>query len=135
MAEMSKEVQDLFNNPEASKVLATVDTAGNLNVVPKGTVSAVGADTIAFAELVGGKTKANLESVNKAAVTVFKMSMPPSGYQVKGTFQGFQTSGPLFDKFASMVKQMLKIDIQSVGTIKVEEVYSVSPADAGKKLS
>ena len=53
--------------------------------------------------------------------------MPPAGYQIKGTFQGFQGSGPLFDKFAKQVKEMLGMDIKSVGTIKVEEMFPLIP--------
>ena len=131
MAKMPKGVMDLFKDPQASKVLATVDANGTPNVAPKGSLTAVDEETIAFAEMAESKTGANLEATKKAAITAFKM---PAGYQTKGTFQGFQTSGPLFDQFAKMMKER-KIDIKRVGTIKVEEVYSVSPADYGKKLA
>ena len=132
MAKMPKEVMDIFKDQQALKVLATVDAKGIPNVAPKGSLMAIDEETIAFADIAGGKTRANIEATKKAAATVFKM--PPVGYQVKGTFQGFQTSGPLFDQFAKMLKS-LGLNIQSVGTIKVEEVYSVSPADSGKKLA
>ena len=93
MAKMAQEVIDLFNEPQASKVLATCDNASTLNVVPKGTIAAVDEETVAFGDIMGDKTNVNLEATRKAAVAVFKMQMPPVGYQVKGTFQGFQTSG------------------------------------------
>ncbi|MFC1937167.1 hypothetical protein ACFLWY_01255 [Chloroflexota bacterium] len=54
---------------------------------------------------------------------------------MKGTFQGFQTSGPLFDAFAGQVKQMLNLDIKAVGVIKVDGVYSAAPPNAGAKLA
>ena len=130
MAKMSKEVMALFKDPQASKVLATVDVEGKPNVAPKGSLTAIDEETVAFADIVGGKTRANLEMNAKVAAAAFKM---PTGYQVKGTFQGFQTSGPLFDKFTQMLKS-LGMSPQAVGTIKVEEVYSLSPADRGKKL-
>lgn len=129
---MSQEVMAMFNDREASKVLATVDKDDNLNVAPIGSLAAVSEETIAFAYIFPGKTKENLEATRKAAVMAFKAM---SGYQVKGNFEGFQSSGPLFDKFAAQIKQLLKMDIKSVGTIKVAEVYSVSPAEAGKKLA
>jgi hypothetical protein len=132
MAKMSQEVMAMFNDREASKVLATVDKDDNLNVAPIGSLAAVSEETIAFAYIFPGKTKENLEATRKAAVMAFKAM---SGYQVKGNFEGFQSSGPLFDKFAAQIKQLLKMDIKSVGTIKVAEVYSVSPAEAGKKLA
>lgn len=124
MAKMPQEAVDLFKDPQASKVLATVDANGAPNVAPKGSLTALDAETIAFADIAGGKTRANLEATKKAAAAVFKM---PVGYQVKGTLQGFQTSGPVFDNFAKMLKSM-GMDVQAVGIMKVEEVYSLSPA-------
>ncbi|VUT24585.1 MAG: hypothetical protein MASP_00597 [Candidatus Methanolliviera sp. GoM_asphalt] len=122
---MSKDIMDVFNDPSASKALATVDSEGTPNVVPKGTLSAIDEETIAFADIFGDKTNKNLETTKKAAASAFKM--PPAGYQIKGTFQGFQRSGPLFDKFAKQVKEMLGMDIKSVGTIKVEEMFPLIP--------
>ncbi|BDC36408.1 MAG: pyridoxamine 5'-phosphate oxidase family protein [Candidatus Methanoliparum thermophilum] len=133
MVKMSKEVMDIFNDTEASKVMATVDEKGVLNVAPIGTLSAIDEETIAFAEVFGGKTKENLEKTKKAAATAFKM--PFEGYQIKGTFVGFQTSGALFDKMNKAVKETLGKDIKRVGTIKVEAVYSVARPEPGKKLA
>ncbi|MEW6613893.1 MAG: pyridoxamine 5'-phosphate oxidase family protein [Thermodesulfobacteriota bacterium] len=131
MAKMSKEVMDMFNDQGASKVLATVDKKGIVNVVPKGTLSALDDETVAFADIFGSKTNKNLEETKKATALSFKF--PPAGYQVKGTFQGFQTSGPLFDQFAKNVKEKMKLDVKGVGTIKVDEVFTVNPRDAAKK--
>ncbi len=55
--------------------------------------------------------------------------------QVKGTFLGFQTSGELFDRFAREVKEKIKLNIRAVGTIRVDEVYTVSPLEPGKKVA
>jgi len=135
MAKLPKEVMDMMNDAQASKVLATCDAASKLNVVPKGTLAAVDEETIAFADIFGDRTNTNLQANQKAAVAVFKMDLPPVGYQVKGTFQSFQTSGPLFDNFARQVKQLLNLDIKSVGTIKVDEVYSAGVPNPGAKLA
>ena len=135
MAKMTKEVMDMLKDPAASKVLATCDKAGTLNVVPKGTLTALDEETIAFGDIMGGKTNENLKATGKAAVAVFKMQLPPAGYQVKGTFQGFQNSGPLFENFAKKVKEQIKLDIKAVGVIKVDEVYSAAPPNPGAKLA
>jgi len=131
MAKMSKEVMDMFNDQGAWKVLATLDEKGTINVAPKGTLSAIDEETIVFADIFGDKTNKNLKSSPKATALSFKF--PPAGYQVKGTFQGFQTSGLLFDQFAKNVKEKMKLDVKGIGTIKVEEVFSVNPRDAAKK--
>ena len=130
MAKMTKEVMDLFNDPRASKVLATLDREGNPSVVPIGSLSALDEETIAFGEIFIGKTKENLEATKKAAALAFKL--PPVGYEIKGTLQGFQASGAVFDNFARQIKESIKLDIKSVGLIKVDEVYSVTPGKSGK---
>jgi predicted pyridoxine 5'-phosphate oxidase superfamily flavin-nucleotide-binding protein len=135
MAKMPKEVMDMLNEPAASKVLATCDSAGKLNVVPKGTLAATDAETVVFGDIMGDKTNVNLKATGRAAVAVFKMQMPPVGYQVKGTFQGFQDSGPLFDNIAKAVKGALGLDIKAVGVIKVDEVYSAAPPNPGAKIA
>jgi len=135
MARMSKEVMDVFNDPISSKVLATAgSTALEVNAVPKGSLRAVNEDTIAFADIFGDKTNKNLQLNKKVSALAFKTN-PAAGYQVKGTFLGYQTSGDLFDKFAKDVKEKIKLDIRAVGTIRVDEVYAVAPPEPGKKIA
>jgi predicted pyridoxine 5'-phosphate oxidase superfamily flavin-nucleotide-binding protein len=134
MAKMPKEVMDVFNDPASAKVLATAGTLLEINAVPKGSLIALDEETIAFADIFGGKTNKNLEANKTVAALAFKTS-PVEGYQVKGTFLGFQTSGELFDRFAKEVKSRIKLSIKSVGTIKVEEVYAVAPPQPGKKIA
>jgi predicted pyridoxine 5'-phosphate oxidase superfamily flavin-nucleotide-binding protein len=131
---MTAEVMELLKDVQVPKALATCDERGTLNVVPKGTLTAIDEETLAFADIWGDKTNVNLKATQRAAVAVFKMSLPPVGYQVKGTFQGFQTSGPVFDTFAKQTKEMLKLDTKSVGVIRVDEVYSAAPPNPGAKL-
>ena len=135
MAKMPKEVLELFNDPSSSKVLATAgSTALEVNAVPKGSLRAVNEDTIAFADIFGDKTNKNLQLNKKVSALAFKTS-PVAGYQVKGTFLGYQTSGELFEGFAKMVKEKIKLDIKAVGTIRVDEVYAVAPPESGKKIA
>ena len=124
MAKMPKEVMDLINDPQTVKVLATVDAAKNPNAVTKGSTIAIDDETIAFADILGEKTNANLRANKKIALVATKM--PPGGYQVKGVFQGFQNSGALLDKFTKMLEPR-KLKPKAAGTIKVEEVYSLLP--------
>ncbi len=133
MVKMPKEVMDMFNDWDAFKTIATVDAAGKLNVAPIKTFSVVDEETLAFGYVFPGKTKANLDATKRVAVTAFKGS---KGYQIKGTFREFLTSGPIFDQKKKQVQEKLKLDAKSAGIIKVEEVYSVSVGpEAGKKLA
>ena len=133
MAKMTKEVMDIFGDPQASKVIATVSSDGIPNVAAKGSLTAIDEETIAFAEMADTKTGANLQANKKVAVVVFRM--PPAGYQVKGTVQGLVTSGPLYDQFAKVLKERVNVDTKWVATIKVEEVYSNLLTDYGKKIA
>ena len=131
MAQMSQEVMALFNDHGASKVVATVDANGVLNVAAKGSLAAVDAETVAFADIVGGKTRANLDANSKVAVAAIKEL---TGYQVKGTVKEFQTSGPVFENYVKMFEPM-GMKPKAAAMIKVDEVYSLSPANAGQKLA
>jgi predicted pyridoxine 5'-phosphate oxidase superfamily flavin-nucleotide-binding protein len=136
MARMPKEVTGLLNEcPLVPKVLSTCDVIDTLNAVPKETLSAIDEENVAFANIWGDKTNVNPKANNKAVVAVFKIEVPPVGYQVKGTFQGFQKSGPLFENFAKAVKEMLNLDIKAVGVIKVDEVYSAATPNLGAKIT
>ena len=135
MAKMSREVMEVFNDPSSAKVLATAgSTVLEVNAVPKGSLRAVSEEVIAFADIFGDKTNKNLQLNKKVSALAFKMN-PLAGYQIKGTFLGFQTSGELFDRFAKEVKERIKLDIRAVGTIRVDEVYAVGPPEPGKKIA
>src|SRR4030066_1344899 len=135
MAKMSREVMDVFNDPSSAKVLATAGTTAlEINAVPKGSLRAISEEIVAFADIFGDKTNKNLQLNKKVSALAFKMS-PLAGYQVKGTFLGFQTTGELFDRFAKEVKEKIKLDIRAVGSIRVDEVYAVAPPDPGKKIA
>ena len=54
---------------------------------------------------------------------------------MKGTFAGFQTSGPNFDSFSEKVMELMKLQIKSVGIIKVDNVFEASPGKDSKKLA
>ena len=135
MAKLPKEVMEVFNDPGSAKVLATAgSTSLEVNAVPKGSLRAINEEVIAFADIFGDKTNRNLQLNKKVSALAFRMN-PVEGYQVKGTFLGFQTSGELFVRFSSEVKERIKLDIKAVGTIRVDEVYAVAPPEAGKKIA
>jgi predicted pyridoxine 5'-phosphate oxidase superfamily flavin-nucleotide-binding protein len=133
LVSIPKEVMDVLSASDSAKMLATVDAKGTPIVVPVWSIVAVDPETIAFAELFIKKTKENLEKNKQVAIAVFKG--PMTGYQLKGTFSGFQTSGPIFDNFAKKIMEAMKMQIKSVGIIKVGAVFSASPGQDSKKLA
>ena len=133
MVNIPKEVIDTLAAPDSAKMLATIDAEGVPNVVPVWSIVSVDSQTIAFAELFIKRTKENLENNKRVAIAVFKG--PMTGYQLKGDFVGFQTTGHLFENFSKKIKEAMKLQIKSVGLIKVAAVYSASPGQDSKRLA
>ena len=134
MATLPKEVLALLKDEGSTKILATVDQSGMPNVTVKGSLSALDDSTLILADVGGEKTRSlrNMQQTKKVAVLVNKGI---SAYQVKGTYKGTETSGPVFDKFAEALKKAANIAIRGVDLISVEEVYSQNPMDMGKKIA
>jgi hypothetical protein len=128
MARLPEKAVELFNDLQAMKVIATVDATGKPHLTPKGTMMAIDDETIAYSEMAGGKTKANLESTKQAAMLACKEQ---KAWKARGVLQGVYTSGDVFEQFKKTVKEKLGLDVNNVVTIKVEEVYTGS----GKKVA
>ena len=139
MAKMPKQVMDLFNDPQAVKFLATVDAEGKPNCAFIASLMAPGEDILIFADMMMNKTKKNLTDTKKVAATVYKA--PWSSYQVKGTFEGFQRSGLLYDMAQTLSKESPQLRgkvyfyIKQVGVIRVEEVYLSQVPLPGKRIA
>ena len=122
MTKMPQEVMNLCSDREASQVLATVETDGTIYIGVKGRLHVVDEETVAFAELAQIKMKTDLKTGQKIGIAVFRA--PSFGYQMKGTFQEYQTSGALFDQWAKLVKERTNMELGRVGVIKIDEIYS-----------
>jgi predicted pyridoxine 5'-phosphate oxidase superfamily flavin-nucleotide-binding protein len=132
MVKIPEEVMKLLNDKESIKVLATVDAKGIPNAVPVYSIMCLDEGTIGFAEIFIIKTKQNLELTKKTTVLGIKGG---KAFQLKGTFQGFQYSGPIFDMFAKTIMGTINLKIKSVGTIKVEDIFSATPGEGSKKIA
>ena len=137
MAKMPKDVLDMYDNPEAVKTIGTVSKQKALNIVPLMSVGVVDEETLGFVDCDLGKTKENLEATKRATITVY--TDPMLGYQAKGMFGGWQTSGPVFDKLVNRYKEEaskhgMNITPKAVGTLKITEAYSIAPVAKGFKV-
>jgi hypothetical protein len=134
MASIPKHVQEFL--PGKMGWVGTASLDGMPNVTPKGTVQLLDDQHIVFADLFSLKTRRNLEQNPKVAVTVIEPN-GTKGYQMKGTAE-LLTSGPLYDRIASELKQK-SANLPTpryVVKIAVEAVFdqSVGP-DAGKQIA
>jgi len=121
MTKLPEKAMALFNDIEAMKVIATVDSNGKPHMAPKGSMMAIDDETIAYAEMAGGKTKANLEATKQAAVLACKEL---KAWKINGILQGIYTSGDVFEQFQKTAKEKLGLDVNNVVLIKVEDIFT-----------
>ncbi|GAB4344786.1 MAG: pyridoxamine 5'-phosphate oxidase family protein [Candidatus Abyssubacteria bacterium] len=135
MASMPQVVMEKFADMEAAKFMATVDDEGTPNVAPILSVMPFGEDRLIFVDIMMNKTRKNLLANGKVAVSV--LTRDGISYQAKGVFEGFQTSGPLYDMFAShpLLKYNAYSGPRAVGLIRIESLYTGCPPLPGKRIS
>ena len=138
MAKLPEDVLEALVDPAAVKVLATVDEKGNISVVPAGSVTVLDEETLAFADIFLGVAKDNLEATRRVAVAIYKR--PVEGWQIKGAFLQWHTSGSVYDVMSAKIGEIMKTtgsrpEIKAVGTIRVTEVYGLSLPIAGRRLA
>ena len=147
MAQMSQEMMDLINSVPCC-YLATASKDGLPNVVPAGSTAAVSPDTIVIAGVFLRKTLENLGENPKAALVVNSAAPPKTeisieklaqvtGGQVKGSVSVL-TSGDVHEQTKAMVAQLLGTEaaqmLKATVVLKVEEIYSITPPEAGKRI-
>lgn len=136
MTMMPKPVMDKFNDPQAIKFLCTVDENGVPNVAYITSLTAPDQETLIYAETMGVKTKHNLLANPKvAALVVLKDQF--IAYQIKGTFQGFETSGRFYETLSNRPEYFFNsyFGVRAAGVIKVDEVYSSCPPLPGRRMA
>jgi len=134
MAKLPPEVIEVFNDTEGStKMMATLGKDFRVNSVVVASFYALSDESLMFAHMFIKKTKQNLNDNPKIAVTAFRP--PATAYEVKGTLTEWQTSGPLYRMVADGIYEKMPIQIQGVGMVQVDEVYSIAPDGQETKLA
>lgn len=137
MVKIPDEISELFNDFDSVKFLGTVDEEGVPNTVFVQSLSCppmADDDMLAFADLWIDKTRHNLETTKKATATVYKP--PIKSFQLKGKFEGYETSGSIYEfynEFIEQAKYNCYQNFDRIGKIKVEEIYLAQPPIPGKK--
>jgi len=134
-----KEVQDLYNDPAAIKVLAT-RSGENLHVIPLGSLRVIDANTIVCATIHMREAHENLriaaETDSKVSTLAVKAGPggPPQAYQVRCRVKTFMTSGPLFEGMRENIKKM-GMEVRGVWILEPLEVLAQVGPNAGKKIA
>jgi len=138
---LPKEAQDLFNDSDALKVLATKSADEGLHIIPVGSMRAPNPNIIAFAVILMKEAHENLkraietdEKVSTLAVKVIPEKGQFLSYQAKCKVKSFETSGPIYENFKETGKKM-GFEVHGVWLLEPIEVYNQSPGpDVGKKI-
>lgn len=130
MAKITAEMKEMIEKHQC--FIATSDKNGVPCAGPKGSTRVLDDETIAFAEIVGGKTYSNLAANPVAAVVVTDRNAL-AGYRFLGTAE-METSGLVYEAFAERIKKMGLPNPRAVVKIKVEEIYDLSVKNPGGKI-
>lgn len=134
-----KEVQDLYNDPAAIKVLAT-RSGDNLHIIPVGSLRVLDANTLACASILMQETHENLRIAAETGAKVSTLAIkveagkPPQAYQIRCRVKGFITSGPIFENMKDAFKKR-GMDIRGVWLLEPLEVLVQAGPNAGKKIA
>jgi uncharacterized protein len=112
--------------------VATSGADGKADVAIKGSAKVVDDEHIAFFELMGNRTWANVQKNPWVAIAVADVSKF-KGYRFEGKAE-IITSGPLFDEAVKLAER-LKIPVppKAAVNVKIEEIYDLGKA--GRKVT
>jgi hypothetical protein len=134
-----KEVQDVYNDPAAIKVLAT-RSGEDLHVIPLGSLRVLDANTIVCATIHMKEAHENLRVAAETGARVSTLAvkvvpgMPPQAYQVRCRVKTFVTSGPIFEGMKQALKQR-GMDASGVWILEPLEVIAQIGPNIGKKIA
>ena len=113
-------VLDTLAEPGSVKMVGTVDKDGKPNVVVISTIAVLDPGTIAFADVLLGKTKDNLHKTGKLTVSVLGAS--GKTYQIKCRFVAFDNKSEMYDRWFEPVWQKMTLQLKGIAIAKVIEV-------------
>ncbi len=128
MAKLDSEMKTILENNLS--VIATANKDGVPNVVPKGSMTVVDDETLAYSESRGEKTFSNIQENPNVAVLAVNREKG-SGCQVKGKAE-LLTSGDFYEQLARRSEERKRPRPKNVVRIKIEEIYPVTSGMAGK---
>ncbi len=115
-----KQVNALFSDPKAAKVISSISAEGELHSIVAGTVVVVDEDTLAFAEIFMNKTSQNLQNNGKIAILAEKGA---ESYLVNAINPTRHTEGEVMNEFAAKFG-FLKLPIKAIWTCEIQKIFN-----------
>jgi hypothetical protein len=139
--ELPKQVMDLFNDPQSTKVLATKCPNGMLHTVVFGTLAAPEPGLLSFGNIMAKETHQNLQDALKNGGYASALAIKGmQAFQVRCKPKEYATSGPVFDVVNARWQEASKrlgapIPLLGVWLFEPVEVIDQSAGmSAGKRL-
>ncbi len=131
MVALPKEVIDLINTKEATKLLVTVSSEGQPHAIVCGSIFATPDGKAGVGEILMKRASKNLKDTGKAALSV---ASGPKAYELILKNPARADSGPVFDDMKAKMAS-LNLPCFAVWTFDVAEVWDESAGpSAGTKI-
>lgn len=130
MPKLTPEMKDMIQNNQC--FVGTIDPEGNPNLGPKGSTRVLDDEHLAFTEVTGGQTYANLQAKNVLSVAVVDRSKM-DGYRFTGKAELLQ-DGELYDSAKEAMNKRGFPTPKALVRIKVDKIFSLKPGPAAGQL-
>ncbi|WP_320178602.1 pyridoxamine 5'-phosphate oxidase family protein [Roseovarius pacificus] len=128
---MDSALREALSGEMTPKFLATLDETGRPNCVPVISIAPWDDTTLVFGEFFLNKTRRNLEANNKVGVAVVNDQF--ASWSLKGTFLGFETTGPRIEWINQqpMFRYNAYTSVRAAGSIRIEEITAMPGISRG----
>lgn len=127
---LTEEMKELVNNYQC--YIGTVSKEGVQNVAPKRSTRVLDDKTLIFTESTGGNTYRNVLNGSSVVVAVANRDIP-DGYRFIGK-PDVQESGEHYDRAVAFAASINFPKPKAVVLIHIEEIHSLKPGMAGKRI-
>ena len=132
MARLTQEMKELIETQQC--FISTVNPDGTPNLGPKRSTRVLDDEHIAFVEVTGRQTWANVNAGSQIAIGVVDRDKM-KGYRFVGTPEIIE-SGALFDQAAAAMRARgIMAPVKALVRIKVDAIYNLGTPGAGERVA
>ncbi len=131
MAVLTQEMKDLIGSSQC--FVATVNADGTPDVGPKRSTRVLDDEHLAFTEITGKQTWANVQNGSKVAIAVIDRERV-NGFRFLGTPEVIK-AGQLFEQAAAAMKARGMPTPKAVVKVKVDKIFKLGNPGAGDQIA
>ncbi len=131
MAVLTQEMKDLISSSQC--FIATVNADGTPNIGPKRSTRVLDDEHLAYTEITGKRTWANVQNGSKVAIAVVDRDRV-NGFRFLGTPEVIK-AGELFEQAAAAMKARGLPAPKAVVKVKVDKIFKLGNPGAGDEIA